>query len=80
MISFRTHIRNTKHDYGFCTQPKHVGLFISVKFCVYTDFQMYCQISLKLGDRGGTVVKVLCDNSEGRWFDPSLCRWNFSLI
>ena len=24
------------------------------------------------GDRGGTVVKVLCYRSEGRWFDP---RW-----
>ena len=22
------------------------------------------------GDRGGTVVKVLCYKSEGRWFDP----------
>ena len=21
-------------------------------------------------DRGGTVVKVLCYKSEGRWFDP----------
>jgi len=31
------------------------------------------------GDRGGTVVKVLCYKSEGRWFDPSCCHWNFSL-
>ena len=31
------------------------------------------------GDRGGTVVKVLCYKSEGRWFDPSWCQWNFSL-
>jgi len=23
------------------------------------------------GDRGGTVVKVLCHKSEGRWFNPS---------
>ena len=30
-------------------------------------------------DRGGTVVKVLCYKSEGRWFDPSWCNWNFSL-
>ena len=34
---------------------------------------------LKQGDRGGTVVKVLCYKSEGRWFDPSWCHWNFSL-
>ena len=32
-----------------------------------------------LGDRGSTVVKVLCYKSEGRWFDPSWFR-NFSLI
>ena len=31
------------------------------------------------GDRGGTVVKVLCYKSEGRWLDPSLCHWNFLL-
>jgi len=30
-------------------------------------------------DRGSTVVKVLCYKSEGRWFDPSWCHWNFSL-
>ena len=29
------------------------------------------------GDRGSTVVKVLCYNWEGRWFDPSWCQWNF---
>ena len=26
-------------------------------------------ISAQWGDRGGTVVKVLCYKSEGRWFD-----------
>ena len=26
---------------------------------------------------GGTVVKVLCHKSEGRWFDPTWCHWNF---
>ena len=31
------------------------------------------------GDRGSTVVKVLCYKSEGCWFDPSWCRWKFSL-
>ena len=28
-------------------------------------------------DRGGTVVKVLCYKSEGHWFDPRWCHWNF---
>ena len=31
------------------------------------------------GDRGGTVVKVLCYKSEGRWLDSTWCHWNFSL-
>jgi len=26
------------------------------------------------GNRGGTVVKVLCYKSEGRWFNPSWCH------
>ena len=29
------------------------------------------------GERGSTVVKVLCYKSEGRWFDPSWCHWIF---
>ena len=29
------------------------------------------------GDRGSTVVRVLCYKSEGRWFDPSWCQWIF---
>jgi len=33
-----------------------------------------------IGGRSGTVVKVLRYKSEGRWFDPSWCHWNFSLI
>jgi len=33
----------------------------------------------KSGDRVNTVVKVLYYKSEGRWFDPSWCHWNFSL-
>jgi hypothetical protein len=30
------------------------------------------------GDRGSTVVKVLCYKSEGRWFDSRWCHWKFS--
>ena len=40
-----------------------------VLLCVYINTN---------GARGGTVVKVLCYKSEGRWFDPSWCHWNFS--
>jgi len=34
---------------------------------------------VKLEDRGGTVVKVLRYKSDGRWFDPRWCHWNFPL-
>jgi len=37
------------------------------------------EIYSKLGDRGSTVVKVLCYKIEGRWFDSIWCYWNFSL-
>ena len=43
---------------------------------LYSIFPWYL---IKDGDRGSTVVKVLCYKSEGRWFDPSWCLWNFSL-
>ena len=36
-----------------------------------------CLYLEELGDRGSTVVKVLCYKSEGRWFDPSWCHWIF---
>ena len=38
-----------------------------------------CKLLKFHGDRGSTVVKVLCYKSEGHWFDPSWCQWNFSL-
>ena len=46
--------------------------------------QNFCAIFLwniekSFGDRDSTVVKVLCYKSEGRWFDPSWCHWNFLL-
>ena len=53
------------------------------KICSRGDFAQkkpsYCSLQILLGDRGGTVVKVLCYKSEGRWFDPSWCHWKFSL-
>jgi hypothetical protein len=40
----------------------------------------FIPVNWQTGDRGSRVVKVLCDKSEGRWFDPRWCHWNFSLI
>ena len=34
-------------------------------------------VQIEGGDRGSTVVKVLCYKSEGHWFDPSWCKWIF---
>jgi len=45
------------------------------KSTYYTKIYIY--IYIYIGDRGGTVVKVLCYKSEGRWFDPSWCQWIF---
>jgi len=41
---------------------------------------LFLPLPICSGDRSITVVKVLCYKSEGRWFDPSWCHWNFSLI
>ena len=43
-----------------------------VHMCVHTYIPTYV-----CGDHGGTVVKMLCYKSEGRWFDPSWCHWIF---
>ena len=40
-------------------------------------FQDNIHCTLYSGDRGSTVVKVLCYKSECRWFDPSWCQWIF---
>ena len=42
------------------------------------DLKFLC-FTIRYGDRGSTVVKVLCYKSEGRWFDPSWCQLDFSL-
>jgi hypothetical protein len=47
----------------------------------YVNFSVIYLSSLlsKLGDRGSTVVGVLCYKSEGRCFDSRWWHWNFSL-
>jgi hypothetical protein len=32
------------------------------------------RLTIKVGDRGSTVVKVLRYKSEGRWFDTRWCQ------
>jgi len=43
---------------------------------VFTAIRI-CHNSYVDGDRGSTVVKVLCYKSEGRRFDPNWCQWIF---
>ena len=59
-------------------------------FDIWPCLQLVCQLSTNCttmqhaynalswlyGDRGGTVIKVLCYKSEGRWFDSNWCHWN----
>ena len=40
--------------------------------------ELHHTLHMGYGDRGSTVVKVLCYKSEGRWFDSRWCHWNFS--
>ena len=41
------------------------------------SLRYYATLHAKNGDRGSTVVKMLCYKSEGRWFDLSWCQWIF---
>ena len=56
------------------TRPAHRILRWLLDF-----WKIYASLLLAIGDRGGTVVKVLYYKSEGRWFDSRWCHWNFSL-
>ena len=60
---------------------KAVRCFLSVSCdsSVYIWNRIVLLTDRKLGDRGGTVVKVLCYKLEGLWFDPRWCHWNFLL-
>jgi len=66
------------------TYVYHNARFKNRKFLLFIYANLYSfsnifSISNISGDRGGTVVKVLCYKSEGRWFDPRWRHWNFSL-
>jgi hypothetical protein len=51
--------------------------FLTLRYLVPT--RKIRSVNIYYGERGGTVVKVLCYKSEGRWFDSRWGRWNFSL-
>jgi len=55
-----------------CNYSIHRLVLIDVtEFSARYEFGLYVIYDNIRGDRGSTVVKVLCYKSEGRWFDPS---------
>jgi len=72
-VNFSIVLKTSKYFmYNEQTNAQLIDSFI-VLFFIYRSYRF------QQGDRGSTVVKVLCYNSEGRWFDPSWCHWIFSL-
>jgi len=54
----------------------HVGLFQqSLRWLWWQE--IFSNKYFAFGDRGSSVVKVLCYKSEGRWFYLSWCQWIF---
>ena len=68
--------RNSPSSEIYGTLPAVPGYFLGPLLMSRVKF--ICGIE-RCGDRGSTVVKVMCYKSVGRWFDPSWCHWNFSL-
>ena len=65
------------HLYKAWKPPSLLKVQIYISVVLLDDIFML--LYNKNGGHGGTVVKVLCYKSEGRWFNPSWCHWNFSL-
>jgi len=63
---------------NFCVIPSSKRFpFILSHFIFNNTTVISYYTPYNIGDRGSIVVKVLCYNSEGRWFDPSWCQWIF---
>jgi hypothetical protein len=57
----------------FLTRNKKKSKFCITQQILFKKLESF----MKIGGRVGTVVKVLCYKSEGRWFDPRLYHWKF---
>ena len=55
------------------------SVFQNMSLCRLSVFRIYAKHIIIYWGRGGTVVKVLCYESVGRWFDSKWCHWDFSL-
>jgi len=57
-------------------QPKQISVSVSLSLIhkQKASAEIFVILDRNTGDRGSTVVKVLCYKSEDRWFDPSWCH------
>jgi len=63
------------NDERLCLKTIRVLYQQMARYCKEQRFKVF-----RMGISSREGVKVLCYKSEGRWFDPSWCHWNFSLI
>jgi len=71
----KTKARHTGIIYSFTVGSKE-NLNLNIEVLWSWFYALHYKMK---GDRFGTVVKVLCYNSEGRWFDCRCCHRKFSL-
>ena len=81
-VCFTSHHSPTSHDSAPCTvqTTEHEMIparVLGVTGAVRGTAGYKRDYWSRIGDRGSTVVKVLCYKSEGRWFDRSWYQWIF---
>ena len=69
------------HIHNYIHKTNRVSRLYSVAAVLYLQSVLHVMLFRMLhmfcGDRGSTVVKVLCYKSIGRWFDPSFVSLEF---
>ena len=74
---------NFFHTVGIVLNLQYKSEIIFITYCMKIHsmheilFRKFKLLYFQGGDRGSTVVKVLCYKSEGPWFNPSWCQWIF---
>ena len=65
----------------YCTLYLYSNLVLLIVLLFFkrltVTIAVFCMYYVYTGERGSTVVKVLCYKSVGRWFDPSWCQWGW---
>ena len=68
-----------RQEIGSYLSVSHFPLYLTRHFISFIAREIMGFVSMYGWNSGSTVVKVLRHKSEGRWFDPKWCHWNFSL-